>query len=104
MSESVLASGNVSAVEVKPKRYHPALVTLHWLVAVLVLVNLYLGLFDLRPALLRGRGGFQIPTSTLAVHMATGIAILVLVVLRFIVRSTSKRPADATSGNGLLDG
>jgi cytochrome b561 len=96
-------SENVLVAETKPKHYHPALVTLHWLVAILVFVNLYLGLFDLRPSLQRGGGGFQNTGPVLAIHMATGITILALVVIRFVVRITSKRPADATSGNRFLD-
>lgn len=76
-----------------PKRYSPVLVSLHWLIALLVFVNIYLGLFVFEPAL-RG-GGFRIPESTLAIHMAVGIGILVLIVLRFFVRMGSKKPAPA---------
>ena len=43
-----------------PKRYHPVLVTLHWLIVLLVFTNLYLGLFIFEP-LLRGGGAFRIP-------------------------------------------
>ncbi len=79
---------------VTPKRYHPLLVTLHWVVAALVLLNLYLGLVTLGP----GRGD-----STVPVHIVTGIAILALVIVRFVVRMRSKKPADATAGNRFLD-
>jgi cytochrome b561 len=76
----------------KPKRYHPLLVTLHWLVAVLVTVELYLGFFGIQ------RGGFAV----LGLHMATGIAILALVIVRFVVRLTSRLPAEANQDQPLL--
>ena len=40
-----------------PKRYHPALVTLHWLVALLVFTDLYIGYFYIRPIIMLGKGG-----------------------------------------------
>jgi cytochrome b561 len=84
-----------------PKRYHPALVSLHWLVAVLVFTNLYLGLFQIRPQL--QRGGFRISESIVNIHMAVGVTILVLIVIRFILRFALKRPAPATAGNKYFD-
>jgi cytochrome b561 len=85
-----------------PKRYHPVLVTLHWLIVLLVFTNLYLGLFIFEP-LLRGGGAFRIPESTLAIHMAIGIVILILIVVRFFVRIGTKKPATADSGNKFFD-
>lgn len=86
-----------------PKRYHPLLVTLHWLIVLLVFVNLYIGLFVFEP-MLRGGGAFRIPKSTLAIHMAVGITILILIVVRFFVRTGTKKPAAATSGHKFFDG
>lgn len=80
----------------RPKRYHPLHVTLHWLVALGVFFNLYLGIFVFSQ---RRRGGFQFET----IHMAVGITILVLLVARLIMRFTIKRPDDATAGYRLLD-
>ena len=85
-----------------PKRYHPVLVTLHWLIVLLVFINLYLGLFVLEPGL-RGGGAFRIPESILAIHMAVGITILVLIVVRFFIRTGTKKPETATSGNKFFD-
>jgi cytochrome b561 len=85
-----------------PKRYHPVLVTLHWLVAVLVFTDLLIGYFYIRPLILRG-GGVQGTDPWLVIHMAAGIAILVLLVVRFIIRLASKRPAPATAGSTLLN-
>ena len=67
-----------------PKRYHPLLVTLHWLIVLLVFTDLYLGLFVIKP-LLQGGGAFRIPESVLAIHIAVGIAIPVLIVVTFQV-------------------
>jgi cytochrome b561 len=84
------------------KRYHPLLVTLHWLIVLLVFTDLYLGLFVFRPLLQEG-GAFRIPESELAIHMAVGIAILVLIVVRFFVRTGTRKPAAATSGSKFFD-
>jgi cytochrome b561 len=85
-----------------PKRYHPLLVTLHWLIVLLVFTDLYLGLFVFKPLIQEG-GALRIPESALAIHMAVGIAILVLIVVRFFVRTSTKKPAAATAGNKFLD-
>jgi cytochrome b561 len=82
-----------------PKRYHPLLVSLHWLVVVLVLLNLYIGIF-----VFQNRGlGFRATDTYLPIHMAAGIAILALVVVRFFVRIGAKRPEEAKSGSAFLD-
>ncbi len=82
-----------------PKRYHPALVTLHWVIVLLVLVNLAIGLFVFAPALAAGGpGAFRISESLIAIHIAVGLSILTLLVVRFIVRLTSCKPAPATAG------
>lgn len=80
----------------KPNRYHPVHVTLHWLIALGVFFNLYLGIFVFSQ---HGRGGFQFQS----VHMVVGITILVLLITRLVMRYTVKRPADATAGNKILD-
>jgi cytochrome b561 len=82
-----------------PKRYHPALVTLHWLVVILVSLNLYLGLFVFTNRSL----GFRVSNQYTPLHMAAGIAILALVIVRFFVRMGAKRPEEARSGSKLLD-
>ncbi len=81
-----------------PKRYHPALVTLHWLIALFVFVELYIGYFYIRPILLSGGGGVRGTDPILKIHMAVGIAILVLLVVRFIIRLASRKPAPADAG------
>ena len=78
-----------------PKRYHPLLVSLHWLVAILVTLNLYIGKFVFTQR--------DHPNLSTAIHMVAGIAILALIIVRFAVRFGSKRPAEASSGSRLFD-
>jgi cytochrome b561 len=80
-------------------RYHPLLVTLHWLLAVLIFAALAMGFFAVAPT----------PNSTpwkidvLRVHMAGGALILALMVIRLGVRMMTSKPATATTGRPALD-
>jgi len=81
-----------------PKRYHPLLVAIHWIMAILILFNLLYATFAM----------VRIPNDAgkapvLMVHMLTGLTVLGLVIVRFIVRLTTKLPPAATSGSKLLD-
>jgi cytochrome b561 len=80
-------------------RYHPALVVLHWLLAVLVLFSLAMGFFSLT------RLPNDAPLKILALrgHMALGIVILGLMLARFGVRLATRRPPRATTGHSALD-
>ena len=80
-------------------RYHAALVILHWLLAILILGALALGYFGL--AATPNANPHKI--AVLRLHMAGGMLILALMVIRFIVRMLTARPADATTGYRLLD-
>ena len=82
------------------KRYHPVHVTLHWLVALGIFINLYIGIFVFPQ---RGRCGSVLGIPMQAFHMAVGITILVLLLVRFVLRYTIKRPGDATAGYRFLD-
>lgn len=82
----------------KPTRYHPVLAVIHWVTAGLVLFMLMVGIFSLK----------QMPNTNekipyLAVHMVTGITILILTVIRLVVRFSTQLPAAAKSGYFLLD-
>lgn len=83
----------------KPSRYHPALVALHWFLAAFIALALGLGMFVLK----------AIPNSSpqkieaLRAHMIGAGVILVLTSLRFAIRMLSARPEPATAGNPLLD-
>jgi cytochrome b561 len=80
-------------------RYHPLLVTLHWLTAVLIVAALLVGFFVL--ATMPNADPRKI--NILLVHMAGGMLILVLMVIRLIVRMLTSKPTAATTGSPLLD-
>ncbi len=81
------------------KRYHPALVSLHWLLTVLIVVSLFMGSNILS----------QIPNDNpeklfaLKMHMISGFIILVLMIVRVIVRKVTEKPAAADTGNAVLN-
>ena len=80
-------------------RYHPLLVTLHWLMTLLILLALAVGGLVLAnmphdsPQKVQGLGG----------HMAVGMAIGVLLVIRLVTRLITAHPPRARTGNDLLD-
>jgi len=63
-------------------RYHPLLVTLHWVLAVLIVAALAIGFFGLSPP----PNSDPRKIAVLRVHMAGGMLILVLMGIRFIAR------------------
>ena len=80
-------------------RYHPLLVTLHWVLVVLIIAALTIGFFVL--AATPNTDPQKI--GVLRIHMAGGMLILALMVIRFIVRMRTLRPAGARTGYPLLD-
>ena len=72
----------------KPSRYHPALVALHWVSGALLVAALLLGTFVMK----------EIPNTSpqkleaLRAHMAGGIVILMLIIARLIVRLSTPKP------------
>jgi cytochrome b561 len=80
-------------------RYHPLLVVLHWLLAVLIVGALGLGYFFLAPMLASDPRKIVV----LEAHMAGGMVILALMIVRFFVRIRTARPPLATSGHPRLD-
>src|SRR5262245_57659982 len=85
--------------ETELSRYHPMLVALHWVSAVLILVALATGAIWLKVT--PNSSPDKIPQ--LAAHMALGVAILVLTVGRLVVRNITALPERATAGHVLLD-
>lgn len=79
-------------------RYHPAFATLHWLIALLVIVALAMG-----AVVLANTPNTPEKLFGLRAHMITGITILVLMLVRIVMRFRSARPAPATTGNAALD-
>jgi cytochrome b561 len=82
-----------------PVAYHPALISLHWLSAILVVAAIASGKFWL------GETPNSAPDKLvpLGTHMALGTAILLLTIARFLVRARTRRPKRLTAGNVLLD-
>ncbi|SDT14442.1 cytochrome b [Bradyrhizobium canariense] len=80
-------------------RFHPLLVALHWLLAILIIAMLGIGFFVL--AAMPNVDPQKI--GILLVHMSVGMLILALMAVRLVVRAWTSKPADATTGNRLLD-
>jgi len=85
--------------ETAPKRYHPAWVAIHWLTALLVVMMLGVGKIVMpgidptdpqKPMMLQS-------------HAYIGVAITVLLIIRLVLRFTTKRPAPADAGNAFLN-
>ncbi|PWB69888.1 MAG: hypothetical protein C3F07_18270 [Anaerolineales bacterium] len=141
-TQSISAKPGAMPVNTSPaavKRYHPALVALHWLIALLILGTVLLVQENEGGERFEGaRGNFQqqslqqanppsqdldldeapqgLPQagfapqseiqnvfSTTGIHMLIGITILVLLVIRLIVRWTTKHPDWAGTGNKFFD-
>jgi cytochrome b561 len=81
-------------------RYQPVLVALHWLLALMIIGLLCLGFFVLANMPNTDPNKLDI----LVWHMAGGMLVFVLMILRIIIRIWSARPATATTGSPLLDG
>ena len=73
-------------------RYHPPLVTLHWVLAVLIVAALAIGFLGLAAT----PNSDPQTIGVLRVHMAGGMLILVLMGIRFIARMCASR---ATAGS-----
>ncbi|MDJ0628593.1 MAG: cytochrome b/b6 domain-containing protein [Rhodobacter sp.] len=80
-------------------RYHPLLVALHWLIALMIVMALIFGGAFLAempnddPAKIDG----------LRAHMSLGMAVLVLMLIRLATRLFTAKPPPAGTGNALLD-
>ena len=83
----------------QPLRYHRALVTLHWLLAVLLIAMLAVGTLTLKTV----PNASPDKIDALRGHMIAGGLILLLTLVRLIVRLSTRHPAPATTGNALLD-
>jgi cytochrome b561 len=83
----------------KVSRYHPVLVGLHWLLAVLIITALALG------ALVMAKIPNSDPMKVEALrgHMAGGALILVLMLVRLLLRARTAHPTAASTGYPLLD-
>ena len=81
------------------KRYHPALVSLHWLVAILIFATVLFAGEE-------GEGGRALSVEgfpPIGIHMILGISTLVLLTIRLVVRWMTKHPDWASTGTPFLD-
>lgn len=80
-------------------RYHPLLVALHWLIALMIIGMLIGGFFVVSKMPNSDPGKVQLMMG----HMIGGVSILTLILIRLGVRLSTARPAPAETGNSLLD-
>ena len=80
-------------------RYAPALVALHWVTALIIFGLLGLGFFVLADM----PNADPAKLGILKLHMAGGMLVFVLTILRYLVRAWSARPAPASTGSPFLD-
>lgn len=80
-------------------RYHPALVALHWLLALMLIVALVVGTLVLDPIPNSDPAKLDILRS----HMIVGVAILILMLIRLIIRLRTTHPPEAAIGNATLN-
>jgi cytochrome b561 len=82
-----------------PKRYHKALVVLHWLLALMLIVALTMGTLVLEAT----PNSSPDKIGALQGHMVVGGLILVLMIVRLVVRLRTAHPAPASTGVPLAD-
>jgi cytochrome b561 len=85
--------------ETIPARYHPFHVTLHWLIAVLVILMLAVGKLAM-PGIPADNPQKVMMLQT---HAYIGGAIAVLLVIRLVLRFTMKQPTPADVGSPILN-
>lgn len=92
----------IPATVSKPKRYHPALVVLHWLTFILIFATFFIRSGDGGEG---GRGGASLIPGfpNLGLHMILGITVLLVLLIRLVVRWRTKYPDWASTSNRFLD-
>jgi cytochrome b561 len=80
-------------------RYHPLLVALHWILAVLIIAALALGAL----VMVKIPNSDPMKVEALRSHMIGGTLILVLMLARLVVRARSRHPPIPSAGHPLLD-
>jgi cytochrome b561 len=80
-----------------PARYHPLQVTFHWLVVAMLFSMFVLGKY------MTGLPNDSAKLLPLGLHIALGIATVVIIIARFIARLRLPQPAPAHTGNAFLD-
>ena len=80
-------------------RYHPALVTLHWALAALIIISLVMG----RAILKDMPNADPEKVQVLIGHMIFGTLILLFMLARIMVRFASEKPPAADIGSATLN-
>lgn len=80
-------------------RYHGLLIVLHWLLALGLVATLAYGFLVMAPTANADVGKIDM----LRLHMAGGMLLFALMLLRLIVRLVTRHPAPVTSGHAGLD-
>ena len=81
-------------------RYHPVLVTLHWILALIIIAALALGAL----VMVHIPNTSPMKLEALRSHMIGGVLILVLMGVRFATRQITTLPAPVPTGSAILDG
>ena len=80
-------------------RYHPVLVALHWLLALVIIAALALGAL----VMVKTPNSDPEKLEALRAHMSGGSLILLLMLGRLFLRRRTVHPARATAGHPFLD-
>jgi len=80
-------------------RYHPVLVALHWFLAPLIVAALALGAL----VMAKISNADPMKIEALRSHMLGGSLILLLMLVRLVVRTRTRHPPVASTGNPMLD-
>lgn len=81
-----------------PARHHPLIVTLHWLIALLIVTEALIGM-----GILHFWPNTAIKVAPLKLHMILGISMLALMTIQVIARFLLPHPAPARTGSAFLD-
>jgi cytochrome b561 len=87
-------AGHPAASTGEVKRWHPALVIIHWTVALFIFVNFLLGAVFFRVAY---------SPALVGLHVALGTAVLLIMLARLVIRWATPHPPEASTGSKLLD-
>lgn len=81
-----------------PARHHPLIVTLHWLIAALIVTEALIGV-----GILHFWPNTAIKVAPLKLHMILGLSMLSLMTVQIVARFLLPHPAPARTGSAFLD-
>jgi cytochrome b561 len=87
-----------SNIRQAPIRHSPLIVTLHWLIALIILSEALIGV-----GILHFWPNTAVKVAPLTLHMVLGISLLALILAQIIVRFATPRPLPAETGSPFLD-